>query len=270
MGIAPIHAQGQGVILGNDTQQRQARLVDGVVNGGVELPEELLPHPVHHQMEGPGRKAIQLHDRMLGVPQGGGVRCGDHHAAVGTAGGQLKAGAQARRRVQQAEVISPADLLQEGGHLGLRHRAAPQPGRGGEEEEPWDFRMLHSGQVQGTAVLGHVGEIHQRPVGEAQGQVQVPQADVAVQTQDPAAGQCQRRAHSRRKGGFAGAALPGDHGDTLSPMFHDGGTSSPIGSQVYYKGFFLIFANILGYFSGVFFTFFTRISRCRTSVPGMA
>ena len=46
------------------------------------------------------------------------------------------------------------------------------------------FLSFDHGGRQGTAPLGYVGEIHQRPVGEAQGQIQVPQANVAVQAQD--------------------------------------------------------------------------------------
>ena len=43
--------------------------------------------------------------------------------------------------------------------------------------------MLYHGGVQRAALLGNVGEIHQRLVGQTQGQVQVAQAYVTVQTQ---------------------------------------------------------------------------------------
>ena len=115
-----------------------------------------------------------------------------------------------------------ADLLQKGSHLGLRHRTAPQAGGGREQEQAGDLWMLHSGQIQRAAALGHIGEVHQRPVREPQCQIQVPQADVAVQAEDPAAGLCQRRADSGGKGCLSGAALSGHDGNALPRRLHDG------------------------------------------------
>lgn len=45
--------------------------------------------------------------------------------------------------------------------------------------------MGHCRTGQGTAPLGHVGEVHQCPVAEAQGDVQIPQADVHIDAQHP-------------------------------------------------------------------------------------
>ena len=145
-GHTPVHTQGQGVILGDHSQQRQAGLVDGIVNGGVELAQQLFAHPIHHQVQGACREAIQLHDGVLGVPQGGGVRSGHHHAAVRGAGGQLKAPPQARRCVQQTEVKPPAYLPQQICHLDLRHRATMGTRRRGQQEKAGDLGVFHSGQ----------------------------------------------------------------------------------------------------------------------------
>ena len=76
--------------------------------------------------------------------------------------------------------------------------------------------MDRDGVVQVTDALGHVGEIHEGPVRQAQGQVQIPQADVAVQAQDLPSAHGQGRAYTRHKGGLAGSAFAGYHGDALS------------------------------------------------------
>ena len=76
--------------------------------------------------------------------------------------------------------------------------------------------MDRHGVVQVADALGHVGEIHQGPVRQAQGQVQVSQADVAVQAEDLPSAHGQGRAHACHKGGLAGSALAGYHGDALS------------------------------------------------------
>ena len=76
--------------------------------------------------------------------------------------------------------------------------------------------MADHGGLQGAAVLRHVGKIHQGPVRQAQGQVQIPQADVAVHTQHPLAAESQRGAYPCGEGGFSGAAFAGHHCNTLS------------------------------------------------------
>ena len=45
--------------------------------------------------------------------------------------------------------------------------------------------------------------------------------------------------------------------------------TAPLPSSSYYNGFFLIFANGLGYFFGVSAIFFIKMTRWVTSVPGM-
>ena len=95
--------------------------------------------------------------------------------------------------------------------------------------------MLHHGGPQGTPPLGYVGEIHQRPVGEAQGQVQVPQAHVAVQAQNLFAGSGQRGAHAGGKGRLTRAAFAGYHGDALSPPFHTAPPLTEICVLLYHK-----------------------------------
>ena len=161
-------------------------------------------------------KAAQLHHRVLGIPQGGGIRCGNYHAAVRGGGCQQKAIAQARWGVQQAEVVLYPDGAQKGCHLFPGHRLPPLADRSRQQGELCQLGVGHHRPFQGTALLGHVGKIHQSRVGKAQGNIQVPQADVAVHAQHPQAGQGQCRAHAGGKGGFSGAALAGHHGDTLS------------------------------------------------------
>ena len=132
--------------------------------------------------------------------------------------------------------------------------------------------MLHHGGIQAAAVLGHVGKVHEGLVAEAQGQVQVPQSDVAVQAQHLLAAKGQRGAGARHEGGLSRAALAGHHGDTLSmgcharPPYHIFVLNV---SNTYYNGFFLIFANGLGYFFGVSLIFLIKITRWDTPIPGI-
>ena len=232
---APVQAEEQGVVLGHHAQQRQARLVDGVVDGGVHAAEHFFPHPVHYQMQLPGAEPLQLHDGMLGVPQGGGVGGSHHHAPVGGGGSQQEAHAQPRRRVQQAVVKPFPDVPEELCHLFLGRRAAPAADRRRQQKQSRQVGMLHHSRRQGTAVLGHIGEIHQRPVGEAQSQVQVSEAHITVQAQHPLAGLCQRGADAGGKGRLACAALAGYHGDALSPPFHGAPPLTKICVLLYHK-----------------------------------
>ena len=132
----------------------------------------------------------------------------------------MEAGAEACRRVQQAVVEPLADLSQQGCHLLLGDGAATGADRRRQQVQPRNVGMLHDGGVQVAAVLGHVGKIHEGPVAEAQRQVQIPQADVAVQTQHLLAAEGQRGAGAGHEGGLARAALAGHHGDTLSRGCH--------------------------------------------------
>ena len=76
--------------------------------------------------------------------------------------------------------------------------------------------MRHHSRFQRTAVQRHIGEIHQRPVRQSQGQIQIPQSDVAVHAQHLLAALGQRGANSGSQGGLTGAALAGHYRDTLS------------------------------------------------------
>ena len=74
--------------------------------------------------------------------------------------------------------------------------------------------MRHHSRFQRAAVQRHIGEIHQRPVRQTQGQIQISQSDVAVHTQHPLA--ALGGADSGSQGGLTGAALAGHYRDTLS------------------------------------------------------
>ncbi len=178
--------------------------------------------------------------------------------------------AQARRCVQQTEVKSSAGPPAADCHLDLR-----SPG------DPGDAPARSAGK--GRGILGcstAASSREQRLWATSEKSIRVrsdrprarsrfrrPMSQSRHSTRRPDQGQS--RAYARRKGGLSGAALSGCDGNALSWRRHQ--AALPFNcSQMYYKGFFLIFANILGYFSGVFFTFSTTISRWRTSVPGMA
>ena len=109
---ALVERQGEAVILRDHAQQGQTGPVDGIVDGGVHAAQQLLAYPVDHQVQRAVGEAAQLHDGVLRVPQGGGVRSGDDDAAVGGAGGQPESPAQTGRRVQQAEVEFLTHLAQ--------------------------------------------------------------------------------------------------------------------------------------------------------------
>ena len=94
------------------------------------------------------------------------------------------AGAQACRRVDEAVVELALRRPQQTVHVAAGEARPTQAHGGGEQVQVGQPGMGHSCLLQGAAPQGHVGEIHHRPVGEAQGQIQVPQANVAVQAQD--------------------------------------------------------------------------------------
>ena len=70
---------------------------------------------------------------------------------------------------------------------------------------------MHGGIAQGIAAFGYIQEGERARVTETQGNVQVPQSDIAVHAQDPGAGAGQCNAHARADGSFSGTALAGHH-----------------------------------------------------------
>ena len=164
-----------------------------------------------------GQLAGEEGDHPLGVPQGGGVGGGDHNAPVRAAHRQPEPLAHAGGGVHQDVVVLLSGRAQEGLHP-LLADARGQGERGGEEVEIFDHRVGHRRPLQGAAALQHVGEVHEGPIGEAQGDVQVAQADVHVDAQHPAA-----------QGGQTGRDAPGQGGlsrATLTGRDHNGGTHS--------------------------------------------
>ena len=159
-------------------------------------------------------QGVELGHGALGVPQGGGVHGGHHDGPVCGCAGQLEAVPQPGGGVHEHKVEAVLGLV----HYG----AEPFPVQGvggeggGEQKQPLDLRLFRRRLQQGAAVVHHVGEIHHRPVGQAQYQIQVAQADVHVHAQHPAAQSRQAGPHPRGEGGLAGAAL--------SRCDHDGGS----------------------------------------------
>ena len=129
---------------------------------------------------------VQLLHSPLGVPQGGGVIGGHHQGAVRAADGQLEAGTQPGGGVDHNIVIAVPGGAQQGPDPGGRYIGGQRHG-GGQQGQVGQIRMGNCRPCQGTAPLSHVGEVHQCPVAEAQGDVQIPQADVHVDAQHPLA-----------------------------------------------------------------------------------
>ena len=155
-------------------------------------------------------QTVQLHDGALGVPQGGGVGVGDHHRPVGVVAGQMETHPQPRRGVDQAVVVGLPDAVQQRFHLLRCNGHGPGRQGGCQQVQLGILGVLHHGILQRTSPGDDVGEVHQSPVAEPQCQIQIPQGDVAVQTQGMAPQRRQRQPHIGCKGGLACAALAGD------------------------------------------------------------
>ena len=178
--------------------------------------EQLLFHPVYHQMQPARPKLPQLHYGMLGVPQGGGVLCGNDHAAIRRADRQTEPLAQTCRCVQQAVIKLLANLGQHQSEVQRGDARSPHPHRRGQQIEIRHIGVADHRRFQGTAVQRYIGKIHQGAVSQSQSEVQIPQADVAVHAQHALAAEGQRRADACGQGGFPGAALAGHNSNTLS------------------------------------------------------
>ncbi|MPM38792.1 hypothetical protein SDC9_85422 [bioreactor metagenome] len=161
-------------------------------------------------------KGLQLHDRMLRVPQGGGVRCGDYHTAVSAADRQTKTAVQSRRRVQQTVIIPLPSLIQQSAELTFADGAAPVAYRRGEQVKCGKTGLAHHRIFQRTSALSHIGKVHQGLVCEPQRKIEIPKPDVTVDTKHTLSRLGHGGPHSRHKGGLAGPALAGDHGDTFT------------------------------------------------------
>ena len=167
-------------------------------------------------MQPAGSELPQLHHGMLRIPQGGGILRGHYHAAVCTADCQSESQPQPCRCVQQTEVKLLPDFLQHPPKVLLCHSRPPHSHRRRQQIEIGNTGMRHHSRFQRAAVQRHIGEIHQRPVRQTQGQIQISQSDVAVHAQHPLAALGQRGADSGSQGGLTGAALAGHYRDTLS------------------------------------------------------
>ena len=127
------------------------------------------------------RKAVQLHDRSLGVAKARrfGRRHDDH--AVGAARRQKERASETGRRVDQAAVVLLADRPEQRGKITRLNILAAQPHRSRKQVQIRKARVLHDRFVQRGAPIDHVAEIHQRAVGKTEVKVKVAKTDVAVQ-----------------------------------------------------------------------------------------
>ncbi len=210
-GFSPVGGQHHPAVLGHHAQQGQAGSVHGVVNGGMEPPQQLGLHPVDHQMDAL-RPAPHLAHCPLGVPQRRGVGGGDHHRPVAAAYGQLEAGPQSGGGVQK-DVVKPLSGLPQQASHGLLSEAVGEGEGGGQQEKAPNVGMLHRRPFQRAAPLEHVGEIHQRPVGQAQRQIQVPQPHVHVDAQRAVTQRGQTGGDRSGQGGLSRSPFSGGDGD---------------------------------------------------------
>lgn len=92
-------------------------------------------------------------------------------------------------------------------HGRLAERRFGQGDGGGEEEQALDDGVGDGGPLQCAAAAEHVSEVHQRPVAQTQGQVQVAQADIHVDAEHPVAQRGQTGGYTAGNGGLSRAAL---------------------------------------------------------------
>ena len=163
---------------------------------------------------------VQLTHGALGVPKGRSVVGGDDDGPVGPAAGHPEAGAQARGGVDEDIVIQGSGGIQHAADSLLRQGRGEGHGRG-EQGQTRQIGVVHRRADQRAASLRHIGEVHQGPVAEAQGDVQIPQADVHVDAQHAVPQAGQTAGHTPGNGGFSGAALPGGDDDCGSHVCAD-------------------------------------------------
>ena len=154
-----------------------------------------------------GQALGELRHHPLRIPQGGGVGGGDHYAPVRPADCQAKALSQPRWGVHKDVIVLRLGLSEKGAHPPLRNGAVGQGERGGEEKEIFNDGMLNGGPLQCTAALQHVGKVHQGAVGHAQRDIQIAQADVHVDAEDPVPQGRQTGRDAAGERGFSGAPL---------------------------------------------------------------
>ena len=109
---------------------------------------------------------------------------------------------------------------QQGGQGLLGNVGGASADGGSQEMEAGYLGMFHNSRIQAASALHHIGEIHQRPVCETQCQIQIPQTDITVQTENAVTAERQGGAYTGHKGGLTGTAFAGYHGDALSSGSH--------------------------------------------------
>ncbi len=188
-GSSLIQGHRQRVILRHHADERQTCLVHGIINGGVHTVQQLLPHPVHHQMEPAGAELPQLHHGMLRIPQeeASCVVTTTQRSAPQTGQLGIPVPALPVRPADRSQTAAGSLQHPPSGVL-LCHSRPPHSHRRRQQIEIGNTGVRHHSRFQRAAVQRHIGKIHQRPVGKTQRQIQIPQTDVAVQTQHPPAG----------------------------------------------------------------------------------
>ncbi|MPM92312.1 hypothetical protein SDC9_139447 [bioreactor metagenome] len=166
--------------------------------------------------------AGELLHGALGVPQGGGVGGCHHKSAVGASDGGLKTASQTGGAVQQDIFIFPPRLLQERFQIGVVPAQLGNKNRSRQQRQTWNIRMGGGGPLEGAAAGEHVGEIHQRLVGHAQGDIQIAQPHVQIHAERFVSQRGQTGARPGGEGGLSGAALSRDDCDYGTHSFPPG------------------------------------------------
>ena len=149
------------------------------------------------------------------VPPGGRVRAGDQDNAVGLLGSQPETGIDARRRIQENVMVLSPGLLEHGSEGRGVHLIGGGIHRRGEEKQ-----LLKQGVrlylIEGIAAGQNVQKRQAGAVGQAQGDIQIPQAYIAVDSHNPCAQLRQSCGNTGADGSFACSALTGKNSDQFS------------------------------------------------------
>ena len=195
-------------IVRDQSLQGQPDLVHQIVHGPAQRAEDGGRDAVDDQPDVFLAHAGELVCGLGGVPQGSGVGGGDHKDAVGIGGGKVEAVAQTGGGVDQRKVKMLPRSLQQRSEILEPDRLGPVRERGGQQAEIRDIRM-GGGLAERVAPLQHVHKRNRRGIPHAQGNIQVAQTDVGVDTQHGAAFRGQAGCQTGADRGFSGSALSG-------------------------------------------------------------
>ena len=167
-------------------------------------------NPIDHQLNGGKPLFHQQRCGMLPVAQGRSVRRGNNDGPGGIGGRQIKAETDSGGSIQEHPVIGLGGFFNEPAENNVVHQTGAGFAGGREQLKPGDHRMLRRiGEI--LILHHHVQKANRSAVGHAQGNVQVAQADVAVDGQNPLPHSGKTGGKSGTKGGFSGAAFAGGY-----------------------------------------------------------